>query len=121
MAEIPESSGISPSIIFDCVGLPGSLQMAIDRAPSNARIIVVGLCMGADHFFPARALVKELDIHFSYVYCRDDFQTVAELINQRRIDPSPLISETVDLSDFPNTFEKLKKPDSQLKVILELN
>ena len=85
------------------------------------KIIVVGLCMQLDHFFPAKALLKELDIRFAYVYCKEDFETVIRLIQERRIDPSPLISSRVDFFDFPTTFERLKQPGSDLKVLLKPN
>ena len=106
-------------MIFDCVGLPGTLQIAIDCAAPAAKIIVVGLCMQSDRFFPAKALLKELDIRFAYVYCKEDFETVIKLIQERRIDPSPLVSSRVDFFDFPATFERLKKPGSELKVMLK--
>ncbi|MBM10075.1 MAG: alcohol dehydrogenase [Magnetovibrio sp.] len=117
--QILDHLGYLPKVIFDCVGLPGTLQTAIDYAAPDARIIVVGLCMQSDIFFPAKALLKELDIRFAYVYCRDDFETVIRLIDSKKIDPSSLISNRIDLTDFPITFEKLKKPGSDLKVMLK--
>ena len=117
--QILDQVGHLPRVVFDCVGLPGTLQIAIDCAAPYAKIIVVGLCMQSDHFFPAKALMKELDIRFAYVYCKEDFKTVIRLIQERRIDPSPLVSSRVDLSDFPITFERLKQPGSELKVLLK--
>jgi len=119
--QILDQVGHPPRVIFDCVGLPGTLQIAIDCAAPAAKIIVVGLCMQSDRFFPAKALLKELDIRFAYVYCKEDFETVIKLIQERRIDPSPLVSSRVDFFDFSATFERLKKPGSELKVLLKPN
>ena len=117
--QILDQVGHPPRVIFDCVGLPGTLQIAIDCAASDAKIIVVGLCMHLDHFFPAKALLKELDIRFAYVYCKEDFETVIRLIQERRIDPSSLVSSRVGFSNFSTTFERLKRPGSELKVLLK--
>jgi len=111
--------GVAPGIVFDCVGLPGTLQMAIDYAAPSARIIVVGLCMQSDNYFPAKALLKELDVCFSYVYSKEDFEKVINLIGEKRIDPSQLISRRVGLNEFPTAFQALKKPGSDLKVMME--
>ncbi len=117
--QILDHVGCPPKVIFDCVGLPGTLQIAIDYAAPDARIIVVGLCMQLDNFFPAKALLKELDIRFAYVYCKDDFETVIRLIDNKIIDPSDLVSNRINLADFPTTFEQLKKPGLDLKVLLK--
>ena len=117
--QLLDQLGVAPGIVFDCVGLPGTLQMAIDYAAPSARIIVVGLCMQSDNYFPAKALLKELDVCFSYVYSKEDFKKVINLIGEKRIDPAQLISRRVSLNEFPTTFQGLKKPGSDLKVMME--
>jgi (R,R)-butanediol dehydrogenase/meso-butanediol dehydrogenase/diacetyl reductase len=116
-----EAAGGPPRVVFDCVGLPGSLQLAIDYAPHDARIVVVGLCMAGDQLFPTKALVKELEISFAFIYRQEDFETVVQLLGQGRIDAAPMISEHVDLPAFSQAFEALKQPNRQIKVMLEPN
>jgi len=110
--------GGPPQVVFDCVGVPGSLQLAIDYAPYDARVVVVGLCMAEDRIFPAKAIVKELDLAFAFVYRRRDFETVLDLLARGRIDPAGLVTGHVALDAFPRTFEALKKPSAQIKVML---
>ena len=116
-----EAAGGRPRVVFDCVGLPGSLQLAIDYAPHDARIVVVGLCMSADQLFPTKALVKELEISFAFIYRPQDFETVVQLLGQGRIDAAPMISDHVDLAAFSDAFEALKQPNRQIKVMLQPN
>ena len=117
--QILDQVGAPPGVVFGCVGLPGTLQMAIDYAAPYARIIIVGLCMQSDHYFPAKALLKELDIRFAYVYSKKEFETVIRLIQERRIDLSSLVSSRVDLGNLPIAFERLKRSGSELKVMLK--
>ena len=119
--QVADAAGGQPRVVFDCVGMPGSLQLAIDYAPHDARIVVVGLCMAGDHLFPTKALVKELEIIFAFIYRQEDFETVVQLLGQGRIDATPMISDHVDLTAFSDAFEALKQPNRQIKVMLEPN
>ena len=112
-------SGCYPSIIFDAVGVAGSMQLAIDYAPNYSRVVVVGLCMVADSFQPAMAVVKEVDVSFCFCYDRSDFELTLDMLAQNRIDTTGLITESVNLENFPQAFEALKKPSDQIKVMLE--
>ena len=112
-------SGAPPKVIFDCVGVPGSLQVAIDYAPIDSRVVVVGLCMQADRFFPATALMEELDIIFVFVYQKQDFEMAVDMLGRGRIDAAALVTSAVGFDDFPSTFDGLKKPSDQIKVMLE--
>ena len=119
MARVAALTGGWPRVVFDCVGVPGSLQLAIDYAAMDARIVVVGLCMAGDHLFPTKALVKELEISFAFIYRQQDFETVVHLLGEGRIDAAPMISDRVNLAAFPAAFEGLKQPNTQIKVMLE--
>ena len=106
-------------MVFDCVGVPGSLQLAIDYAPPDARIVVVGLCMAADAIFPARAITKELDLSFAFVYRKRDFEIVVDLLGCGRIDVAGLVTDGIGFDTFSETFERMKQPSEHIKVMLE--
>jgi (R,R)-butanediol dehydrogenase/meso-butanediol dehydrogenase/diacetyl reductase len=112
-------AGGQPRVVFDCVGVPGSLQLAIDYAPYDARVVVVGLCMAADRIFPAKAITKELDLTFVFVYSRRDFEIVVDLLERGRIAAGGLVTDRVGFDTFCQAFEALKKPSDQIKVMLE--
>ncbi len=118
-ARFRQLAGGSPDVVFDAVGVPGSLQLAIDHADFHSRVVVVGLCMAGDHIFPAHAIVKELDLTFVFVYRKQDFEVVIDMLARDRIDAESLITERVGFDDFPAAFEALKRPSQQLKVMLE--
>jgi (R,R)-butanediol dehydrogenase/meso-butanediol dehydrogenase/diacetyl reductase len=111
--------GEQPRVIFDCVGVPGSLQLAIDYAPFDGHVVVVGLCMAADRFFPTKALTKELALTFVFVYRRRHFEIVVDMLATGRIDARGLVTGRVGFDAFAQTFESLKKPSDQIKVMLE--
>ena len=121
MEHVEAVIGGKPEIVFDAVGVPGSLQLAIDYAAHDGRLVIVGLCMAGDQLFPTKALVKELDIRFAFIYPQSDFAKVLELLGSGRIDAKPMISDSIGLESFSDAFEALKEPNQQIKVMLEPN
>ena len=114
-----EANGGPPDVVFDCVGVPGSLQLAIDYAPPDARVVVVGLCMARDALYPGRAIVKELDLSFAFIYRKRHFGLVLDALDGGRVDAAGLITDRVDLDGFSAAFEALRRPSGQIKVMLE--
>ncbi len=114
-------SGGPPEVVFDCVGVPGSLQLVIDQAPLDGRVVVVGLCMAADSFYPTKALTKELELAFAFIYRKRHFEIVLDLLGSERISTAGLVTDRVGLDDFSAAFERLKTPTDQIKVMLEPN
>jgi threonine dehydrogenase-like Zn-dependent dehydrogenase len=82
-------------------------------------VVIVGLCMAADTFFPAKALIKELDLSFAFIYKKRDFEIVIDLLGCGRIDPRGMITGRVGFDTFCTAFEALKRPSDQIKVMLE--
>lgn len=112
-------AGRRPDVVFDCVGVPGSLQLAMDYCPADARVVVVGVCMQRDAVLPVKAATKELDITFAYCYLREEFQLVIDMLDQGRIAAADLITDRVGFKDFPAAFAALKTPNTEVKVLLE--
>ena len=108
-----------PEVIFECVGVPGTQQQAFDYAPTDGRIVVVGVCMSADHIVPVKAITKELQVNYAYMYRFQDFEVTIDALNRELIDPTPMLTKTVGFEEFPTTFESLKTDKSVCKVLLD--
>jgi (R,R)-butanediol dehydrogenase/meso-butanediol dehydrogenase/diacetyl reductase len=111
-------AGGAPDIVFDCVGVPGTLQSAIDIAPARATVVVVGVCMKPDEILPLSAALKELRIQFVMAYSDEDFSRVLSLIAAGRLDAEKMITNRVSLDDLPVEFEKLRTPSDQIKLMV---
>ena len=113
------AAGGRADVILECIGVPGTQQLAMDYAPSGGRIVIVGVCMAPDTVLPPKAISKELQINYVFMYRKRDFEITIELMDQGRIDPTPLLSSVVSFDDFPSAFTKLKTDKSACKVLLE--
>ena len=119
VAAVKRQCGRRAEVVFDCVGAPGTQQLAMDYAPAGGRVIVVGVCMEADRILPVKAITKELDVRYVFGYGRRDFELTVDMLARGRVDASPLVSEAVGWDAFPAAFESLKRDKSRVKVLLE--
>ena len=118
-ARIVAIAGSSPRVVFECVGLPGLQQLAINHASVDGRVIVVGVCMEMDRIMPIAALLKELTIKYVLRYERADFALALDMLAAGRITSTPMMSGGVNFDGFAETFERLKTSKAECKVFLE--
>jgi 2-desacetyl-2-hydroxyethyl bacteriochlorophyllide A dehydrogenase len=119
LPQVRALAGSEPDAIFECVGAPGMLDLAMAEAPHGGQIIVAGVCQGRDSIRPILGIAKELRIQFVLAYAPADFDYVIDLVAGGRIDPKPMITDIVDLDGLPAAFEALRTPTHQCKVLLE--
>lgn len=112
---------LKPSLIFECVGVPGLIQNVCAGAPYGARVIVVGLCMEKDNLVPAMPVLKELDIRFVSFYTPDEFAETLRFLADGELDASGLISDVVGLDDITRAFDRLSKPETDVKILVRPN
>jgi len=118
---VPQLMGPAPrpSVIFECVGIPGVIQQVMDGAPRNARIVVVGVCMEPDGFEPMIGIGKELNLQFVLGYSPDEFTASLNHLAEGKIETGPIISDTIGIDDVPAAFEQLTHPNRHAKIIVE--
>ncbi len=118
---LAETLGAAPKhpVIFECVGVPGVIESIIDGAPLFSRVVVVGVCVGRDHFTPAMAINKEIDLRFVVGYTPLEFRDTLHMLADGKIDPRPLITGVVGLEGVDNAFTALGNPDAHAKVLID--
>lgn len=112
------SGGHPPQIIFECVGIPGMLNQAMQIAAVRAQIIVAGVVMHDEMITPIVALGKELTIRYSQAYNEHDFEAVIDAIATGAIKPRPIHTSTVSLDELPAAFEALRSQPRECKVLI---
>ncbi|MEU5878351.1 zinc-binding dehydrogenase [Spirillospora sp. NPDC047279] len=106
------------AVIFECVGVPGILQQAIDGAPAGSTIMVVGVCMQSDRIEPGVAVSKELDIRGSFGAMPNEYGATLNDIAEGRIDAGSIITGTVGLEGIAGAFDDLADPEAQAKIVV---
>jgi (R,R)-butanediol dehydrogenase/meso-butanediol dehydrogenase/diacetyl reductase len=85
------------SVVIDCAGKPGLLDVACATADTRGRVVVAGVCYDPDTYVPLVPMLKELSIRFAIYYRPAEFQTVVDAFSAGTVDPSPLLSRSAPL------------------------
>ena len=70
---------LRPSVVFECVGVPGIIQQILAGAAAGSRVVIAGLCMQEDRFEPTFGILKEIDLIFSQYYMSSQGLQVAQI------------------------------------------
>jgi len=118
---LAEKLGAAPKhpVIFECVGVPGMIESIIDGAPLFSRVVVVGVCVGADQFKPAMAINKEIDLRFVIAYTPLEFRDTLQMLAEGEVDPRPLITGEVGLDGVDAAFDALAGPEKHAKILID--
>jgi len=118
-AEAAGAAGPKRPVIFECVGVPGMIDGIVAAAPLNSRVIVVGVCMGADRIRPTMALAKEVDMRFAFGYTPLDFYDSLHMLADGKLVAEPLITGKVGLKGVAGAFWALGDPEQHAKVMID--
>jgi threonine dehydrogenase-like Zn-dependent dehydrogenase len=110
--------GFRPATIFECVGVPGVIQQILDGAPANATVVVAGVCMQADTFYPTFAILKEIDLVFSIAFSPEEYGEVLGHLASGALKVDGLVTSRVGLSDVPDAFKRLADPEQDAKIVV---
>ncbi|HEY2771284.1 MAG TPA: zinc-binding dehydrogenase [Solirubrobacteraceae bacterium] len=117
---IGERLGAMPKfpVIFECVGVPGVIDSIIDGAPLFSRVVVAGVCVGADQITPAMAINKEIDLRFVFGYTPLEFRDTLHMLAEGKVDPRPLMTGEVGLDGVEAAFDALGNPEAHAKILV---
>jgi threonine dehydrogenase-like Zn-dependent dehydrogenase len=105
-------------VIFECVGVPGIIEGIITGAPLFSRVVVVGVCMGADRLRPSMAINKEIDLRFVLGYTPLELRDTLHMLADGKVDATPLITGTVGLDGVAAAFDALGDPEAHAKILI---
>jgi threonine dehydrogenase-like Zn-dependent dehydrogenase len=106
-------------VVFDAIGVPGTLSLALRVAPALSRVCIVGSCMEADTFRPLIPQTKQLTIVFSFAYDPFEFVDTLRTIAEGEIDVAPMVTGTCGVDGVPAAFDALGRPEEHVKVLVE--
>ena len=114
-----DALGAEPDVVFEAVGRPGMLNTAIAQVRRQGTVIAAGICLEPDTFDHLAAYAKEPTIKVPCYYTIADARYLVDLLRQGRLDPGPMVTHSVGLDQLPESFESLRQPSEQIKVVVE--
>jgi (R,R)-butanediol dehydrogenase/meso-butanediol dehydrogenase/diacetyl reductase len=117
--EVYEALGGPPDVVFECVGIPGMIQLSCDHVKPGGKVVVLGFCTEPDRLNPVTPLFKEVDVIFAILYGLRDFQVAIDTLDAGSVEPRAMITDRVSLTETPAMFEALRQRSTQCKVLID--
>jgi (R,R)-butanediol dehydrogenase/meso-butanediol dehydrogenase/diacetyl reductase len=111
-----ELLGGMPDIVAECIGKPGTLDLAIRHVRPQGTVLSMGMCMQPEPLLPAHGSFKDLRLFFPMAYTRDEFVETARAFDAGDLDPELMVGEVIALDDFPAMMDALRAGRRSLKV-----
>lgn len=105
-------------VVFDAVGVPGTINEAVTFARKGGRVQVVGVCMQPDPVIPALWLSREPTLMISYIYSEAEFAETVDLVATGRVDAEAMITRIEPMTEISSVFDALSHSKEDVKVLL---
>jgi len=107
-------------LVFECAGVPATVQRAVDLVRRGGTVNLVGLASGSASISPGAWLLKEVTVVASLAYRHEEFALTMGLVADGRLRLDPLHDQTVGLEDAAGAFARLADdPSSAVKVLVD--
>ena len=118
-AIMANTGGQGVDVSFEAVGITPACVQSLENLRSGGKAIWLGQGMKTVEIGMLDIVTRELSVSGSFTYGLEDFKSAVAMLNSGSIDPEPIISEIVPMGEGALWFEKLKRPEELVKVILK--
>lgn len=115
---LANNDGYGVDISVEAVGITPACVQSLENLRIGGKSVWLGQGKKTVEIGMLDIVTRELSISGSFTYGVEEFKAAAALLNEGKINVEPLISEEVPMSRGAEWFERLKKPESLVKVIL---
>lgn len=113
-----QTDGIGVDISFEAVGITPTCIQSVSALRIGGTAVWVGQGKKMVEIGMLEIVTRELTVTGTFMYGQQEFEKAVSMMNQKEIDVKPIISKEVPMSEGALWFEKLKKPDDLIKVVL---
>jgi (R,R)-butanediol dehydrogenase/meso-butanediol dehydrogenase/diacetyl reductase len=117
--KVREMTGRNPSLVFECIGVKGTLGQAIGMVEPRGQVAVVGVCMEADEIQPVQCILREVDVTFVLGYDPADFDETIDALAAGKVKPQAMVTDIIGVERVPEMFQTLRRPGAHAKVLVE--
>lgn len=114
-----EALGAPADIVFECAGVPGSLDLAVSAVRRRGTVAAPGFCWVPDSFSAMPAMIKEVTLRYTNMYDTREFEIAVGALDNGHVEPRAMISDVVDLDLAPAAFEVLRGRNNKCKVMIK--
>jgi (R,R)-butanediol dehydrogenase/meso-butanediol dehydrogenase/diacetyl reductase len=118
VASAERGLGGKADIVFECVGIPGLIDQAVQQVRNRGTVLLLGLCTRPDPIDSFAMLSKEVRLVTSAFFTVPEYQASLDALAKGAMEPRLLVTDTISLAETPQVFESLKRRTTQCKVLI---
>ena len=108
-------------VVFECVGIEETLTAAVETVGKGGTIVVVGVFAVPPRVNVGLVQDRELNIHGTLMYRREDYVEAVALIGDGKIATAPLESKHFPLAEYADAYAFIEEQhDRIMKVFIDL-
>lgn len=109
-------------IIYDCAGNNTTIGQAIQYARKGSKIVLVAVFAGMATVDLAVLNDHELDLDASMMYRTEDYDDAIAMVNKKKVDLLPLISNHFAFADYPDAYKFIDdNRETTMKVLIDVD
>lgn len=109
-------------VVIECVGNSAAVNSAISLVKPGGIVVLVGVSNDAVPTYTVMAVMKELVLQGAIAYTYNEFNSVINLIANKKIDVMKFVDDIVPLEGVQNAYERLTSgTDSAIKILVDPN
>lgn len=112
-----------PDIVFDCAGVPASLETACKAVKSRGTVVNVAIWEKSVPFDPNWLVYREAKYQAVLGYQKKDFEGVIEALGNGSIRPNKMITSRIAMEDLVEKGYRnlIEEKDKHVKILIDVN
>jgi L-iditol 2-dehydrogenase len=108
-------------VVFECVGVEPTITAGIEAIEKGGTLVVVGVFGEKPHVDMGLVQDRELNIHGTLMYKRQDYERAVELIESGELCTEPLMSKHFSMQDYLEAYRFIdQQRDKTMKVFIDI-
>ena len=106
-------------VVFECAGIPQTINQSAELCRRGGIVSLVGFPNLPAEINAAEWLIKEIRLVSSIGYLREEFDVAQALVEDRRLQLTPLHTSTVSLNGIDDAFARLSSAPEEVKILVD--
>jgi threonine dehydrogenase-like Zn-dependent dehydrogenase len=116
------TDGLGADLAFECAGAKPTFQQALELVKMGGKVMVVSLAWEQVDCLPVEWVGREVEVKACYGNLNSEWLISIALLNEKKIQTKPMITNIIGLAEIQWAFQELLKPDTnQVQVVVQCN
>lgn len=113
-----QSHALGADVVYECAGVPATVQSAVQMARRGGRVCLIGLAIGDAPISPVEWLTKEITVTAALGYTHEEFEMAMGYVADGRVDIDALHTGTIGLDGLESLLIDLGSGSSEHTKVL---